>query len=172
MDTYLAESTRAPWRRGASLGLTVVLLLAAVGLTLHYRHDHRDEWVHQSEPWWGFDVSTDGRTLTFHGRGSGPCTEPTGVTFSADPTAGGQVLATLETRTQVVRDGHPLLCDAVLSLDGPAESMTFERPVPDGTVISDGAPPDALGWSSCRAKVQLVRAPTTWRSFQGCTTEG
>ena len=122
--------------------------------------------------WWGFDVSSDGRTLTFHGRGSGPCTEPTGVTFSSDPTAGGHVLATLETRTQVVRDGHAVMCAAVLSLDGPAESMTFERPVPDGTVISDGAPADGLWPSSCQAKSQIVRAGTLWRSFQGCTAEG
>ena len=95
------------------------------------------------------------------------------MTFSSDPTAGGQVFATLETRTQVVRDGHPVFCAAVLSLDGPAESMTFDRPVPDGTVISDGAlQRGRLAGGRVGCESQIVRAPTTWGPLQGCTTEG
>ncbi|MGZ4693956.1 MAG: hypothetical protein ACXWA3_10040, partial [Acidimicrobiales bacterium] len=148
MDSYLAESTRAPWRKTATVALAMALLVGAVGLTVRYRHDHRDEWVRRTEPWWGFDVSGDGRTLTFHGRGVGPCTEAAGVRFSSDPTQGGQIQASLKTRTQVMRDGHALFCDAVLAVDGPtegpAESITFDRPVPDGTVISDGMPSDGF----------------------------
>ena len=172
MEPSLAEPTRAPWRTTATLALTTLLVVAVVGLTVRYRHDHRDEWVHREVAWWGFDVSLDGRTLTFHGGGVGPCTEPTGVSFSSDPTQGGQVLATLQTRTQVVRDGRPLLCEAVMSIDGPVESITLDRPVPDGTIITDGRSPDASGPSSCRARTQVVRAPTSIGFAPGCTAEG
>src|SRR3954471_4394078 len=175
MDSYLAESTQAPWRRAASLVMVALLLLAAVGLTLRYRHEHRDAWSHAAVPWWGFDVSTDGRTLTFHGKGTGPCTDPTGVSFSSDPTEGGTLTATLETRTQVLRDGDPVFCAAVLSLDGPVERIRLDRPVPAGTVISDGAPQELLWPSSgsgCRARAQVVRIPTTVPPYRACTAEG
>jgi hypothetical protein len=178
MDSSLSERTlpepaRAPWRTVGSFALVVVLLVVAVGLTMRYRHDHRDEWRHETEPWWGFDVSSDGRTLTFHGWGSGPCTEATGVSFSSDPGEGGQISATLDTRTQVVRDGHPVFCSAVLSLDGPIERIRLDRPVPDSTIIVDGStsgPPD--GHPCAGNKVQVVRAPTVLRAFPGCTAVG
>ena len=173
MDSYLAESTQAPWRRAASLGMLVVLLLAAVGLTFQYRHDHRDEWVHATAPWRGFDVSTDGRTLTFHGWGSGACTEVTGVSFSTDPTEGGQVAATMETRTQVMRDGRALFCNAALSLDGPIERVRLDRPVPDGTIVVDGDTTGAPEAHPCAGTAtQVVRAPTTLGIFPGCAAVG
>jgi hypothetical protein len=147
--------------------------VAVVGLTVRYRHDHRDEWAHRSEAWWGFDVSPDGRTLTFHAWGTGPCTDATGVSFSSDPTEGGQIAATLDTRTQVVRDGRPVLCNAVLSLDGAVERIHLDRPVPDGTIITDGSssgPPTSVPCATPRT--QIVRAPTVLGPFPACTAVG
>ena len=177
METDHAVTTPAPWRSTAALALTMALLVLGVAVAVRYRHDHRDAWVTGTVAWRGFDVSEDGRTLTFHGWGSAPCIEPTGVSFSSDPTHGGEVTALLETRRQSVRDGHDLFCPASLQIDTPIRTVTFDHAVPDGTIITDGVPGDLPGdlvdpMFCGRPQTQVVRSPTTIGPTLTCTLAG
>ena len=166
-----AGVTSSPLRTTLTVALVVALLVLGASLTLRYRHDHRDEWGHDVVAWRGFDVSDDGRTLTFHAWGTGPCAEPTGITFSSDPTVGGPVTATLDTRWPHVRDGHVQFCNASLQIDSPWKSVTLDRPVPDGTIITDGTPADQLDPMFCGHPVsQVVRAPTVLAPTWSCET--
>jgi hypothetical protein len=163
------------WRTRLAIGLALTFIVACAGLTLSYRHAHRNVWTKDQAPWQGFDVSSDGRTLTFQAVGIGDCTKVSGVDFSADPTAGGAVTAVVETETQTTRDGHPVFCTLALSLNAASYSVTLDRPVPDGTIIMDGSSSEhASSWLTCgRRATQVVRAPTSVGSaVRGCTAEG
>jgi hypothetical protein len=159
------------WRSRAVLVSALAFVVLCAGLTLSYRRAHRDEWKRGTAAWQSFDVSSDGRTLTFHLTWIGSCTRISGVHFSSDPTAGGDLTATLETRTQTMRDGHSLFCSLGMAVGGTAHAVTLDRRVPDGTLITDGSTRDA---ETCgRRASQAVRAPTSAGPVTyGCTLEG
>ena len=165
--TDVGSRSRARWRLPVTLLLIAALVGGAAGLVVRYRHDHTDRYTRDTAAWRGFDVSDDGRTLTFHGWGGSPDAQPDGVTFRSDPTQGGAVTAVFHERYLVWHDGHGMFARASWQFDTPVQSVTFDRPIPEDTVITDGATTFDVGVCA-HAVSQPVHAPTTLGGFAPC----
>ena len=54
-------SAPSPWRTRLAIGLALAFIVVCAGLTVSYRHAHRNVWSKDQASWQGFDVSSDGR---------------------------------------------------------------------------------------------------------------
>jgi hypothetical protein len=142
VDTEAPERLKYQgWRQ--PLAWTALVVVVAVGAVAGwYWFNLRDEYERRPVPWQRFEVSPDGRTVTFFPYAAGSCDEPAGVDIAGD-VASGSIEATVRYEQLIRRDGHPVMCDLGLAIGRPV-LHTFDEPLDPDLVVVDGAPDDEL----------------------------